>query len=224
MTDLPTSPPDIYQITLLRHGQSAGNAGGIYQGQAEFDLTETGRQQAQALAGRWLQEGRSFDQLISSPLARARQTAEIVAFSLRLPIEYDDLWMERHNGILAGLNQHEAAERYPRPAFMSPYEPVGRTGESQWDLFLRAGQAVRQLLRRPPGRYLVVSHGGLLNMALYAVLGISPQANFQGARFRFLNTAFAELEYDPGVHSWLLARLNDRAHWIDPRLVEGEEE
>ena len=72
MTDLPTSPPDIYQITLLRHGQSAGNAGGIYQGQAEFDLTETGRQQAQALAGRCSKSGLGFGAGLRSHRRRCR--------------------------------------------------------------------------------------------------------------------------------------------------------
>jgi broad specificity phosphatase PhoE len=92
--------------------------------------------------------------VISSPLARARQTAEIIASALELPLEFDELWMERHNGVLAGLHHLEAAERFPRPDFMTPYDPVGETGESQWDLYLRGGQAIRQPLRRPPaGRY-----------------------------------------------------------------------
>jgi 2,3-bisphosphoglycerate-dependent phosphoglycerate mutase len=224
MADSSPSPKSRFWITLLRHGESTGNARGIYQGQAEFDLSRVGRQQAHALAARWLEEKWSFDTVISSPLGRARQTAEIIASALASPVEYDEIWMERHNGVLAGLNHLEVAERFPHPAFMSPYEPVGQTGESQWDLYLRAGQAVRGLLRRPPGRYLVVSHGGILNMALYAVLGIVPQANFQGARFRFLNAAFAILEYDPATHSWQLERLNDRSHWTDHTPEAGEAE
>jgi 2,3-bisphosphoglycerate-dependent phosphoglycerate mutase len=221
----PSPPPKArFSITLLRHGESTGNARGIYQGQAEFDLSEVGRQQVNALAARWLEEKRPYDAVISSPLRRACQTAEIVASALAIPVEHDEIWMERHNGVLAGLHHLEAAERFPQPGFMSPYDPIGQTGESQWDLYLRAGQAVRGLVRRPPGSYLVVSHGGILNMALYAVLGIVPQANFQGARFRFLNAAFAVLEYDPAVHSWLLERLNDRSHWTDPAPEAGEAE
>ena len=50
-------------------------------------------------------------------------------------------------------------------------------------------------------------------MAMYAILGILPQANFLGARFRFRNVSFAVLHYDPAEHSWLLERLNDRLHW-----------
>jgi len=204
---------DNYQIILLRHGQSVGNAEGRYQGQSNFPLNDTGRAQAQALARRWAAEGIAFDRIISSPLLRARETADIIAAALNTPIEEDALWQERDNGLLSGMRAEEAAEKHPRPAFFTPYTPVGDTGEGQWDLFLRAGKAVRELIRRPPGRYLVVSHGGLLNMVLYAMLGIIPQANFHGARFRFRNAAFASLLYRPGEHMWVLNRLNDRQHW-----------
>jgi broad specificity phosphatase PhoE len=93
--------------------------------------------------------------------------------------------------------------------------PIGETGETQWELYLRGGQAMQSLLGRPPGRYLVISHGGLLNMVLYAMLGIVPQANFQGAHFRFRNTAYAVLSYNPAEHYWVLEHLNERSHWTE---------
>ncbi|MEW5868797.1 MAG: histidine phosphatase family protein [Chloroflexota bacterium] len=212
MFETPRSPS--YHVILLRHGESVGNAAGYYQGQSDFPLSETGVLQAQALAQRWLAEKASFTQVISSPLARARQTAEIIAAALGdLPLDLQPLWMERDNGQLAGLRPQEAAERFPRPAFFHPYMPIGQTGESQMELYLRAGSAVQDLLRRPPGRYLVVSHGGLLNMVMYVILGIVPQANFHGPRFRFRNTAFATLTYLPEAHIWRLEGLNDQGHW-----------
>ena len=202
-----------YEITFLRHGESVGNAEGYHQGQSDFPLTDRGRAQARALAERWLREEVTFHQMISSPLARARGTAEILAEALELPLEYDPIWMERDNGLLAGLRPEEAAVLHPRPSFIHPFLPIGETGESQWELYLRAGRAVQSLLGRGPGRYLVVSHGGILNMVLYSILGIVPQANFQGAHFRFQNTAFAVLSYNPTEHYWLMERLNDRLHW-----------
>lgn len=206
----------VYHIILLRHGESVGNAEGRHQGQSDFPLTDTGRAQAHALARRWQSEGVSFDQVIASPLLRAYQTAEIIANTLHLSLEVGEVWMERDNGYYAGLTPEEANRLYPRPAFMSPYRFVGETGESQWELYLRAGRAIQDLLDRPAGRYLVVSHGGLLNMVLYAILGIAPQANFQGPRFRFNNTAFATLTYYPDRHIWALSGINDRLHWPQP--------
>jgi 2,3-bisphosphoglycerate-dependent phosphoglycerate mutase len=204
-----------YRLVLVRHGESVGNALGFYQGQADFELNERGRAQAQALAQRWKCEGVTFDVAISSPLMRARQTAEIISNALDLELEFNPLWMERNNGQLAGLDRKEAAERFPRPAFIHPYMPIGGTGESQWDLYLRAGQAVRDIMARPPGRYLVVSHGGLLQMIMYSILGLTPQADFLGPQFRFRNTAFATLIYSPSSHHWTLEGINDRSHWTD---------
>lgn len=209
-----TNPSDShYTITLLRHGESVANAEGYYQGQYDFPLTERGLKQAQALAERWKNEATVFDHLIASPLARAKQTAEIVAEKLGLSVEFDPDWMERHNGVLAGLKHDVVAEYYPLPEFIPPYQPIGETGESQWELYLRGGRALSNLMHRPPGRYLVVSHGGLLGMVLYAILGIVPQANFQGPHFRFQNTSFAVVVYNQANHKWLLERLNDRRHW-----------
>lgn len=203
----------IYHIALLRHGESTGNANGFFQGQHDYPLTARGEDQAHALANYWLSKGVAFDLIVSSPLARARTTAEIISSALVVPLELDPLWMERNAGYLSGLNREEAEDRYPRPAFIHPYMAIGETGESQWQLFLRAGKAVQSFIVREPGRFLVVSHGGILNMVLYAILGIAPQANFQGARFRFSNTAYATLEYNPDEHDWVVLGLNQRPHW-----------
>lgn len=154
-----------------------------------------------------------FDQAIASPQSRAKETAEIITSTLNLPLTFDKIWMERDNGILAGLHFEEAREKHPQPDFIPSYEPVGKSGESQWELYLRAGRAVQSLFNHPPGRYLVVSHGGLLNKVMYAILGISPQANFQGPRFRFRNTAYVSLSYKPDSHTWYVNGINQRDHW-----------
>ena len=205
--------PRPFNITLLRHGESTGNAESRWQGQAEFPLTEVGRAQAHALAARWKEEGAVFDHVVSSPLLRARETAEIIAAALNLQIEFDPLWMERDNGEFAGLTAAQVRENFIHPPFTTPYDPVGIDGEGDWELFLRAGQALHKLLKRSPGDYLIVSHGGLLNQLMHAVVGIAPQANNSGTRFRFANTAFARLMYYPHQHRWAIDALNDHAHW-----------
>jgi broad specificity phosphatase PhoE len=71
------------------------------------------------------------------------------------------------------------------------------------------------LLKREPGSYLIVSHGGLLNQVMHAVVGVAPQANNAGTRFRFGNAAFARLMYYPHQHRWAIDALNDHSHWKD---------
>ncbi len=196
-----------YDFVFLRHGESVGNVEERFQGQTEYALTERGRQQAQALAERWAREGMSLDLAITSPLARARETATIIAGVLGMPVEEDPIWLERDVGDLAGYTREESLEKYPDAEHRMPYDPFGENGEGDWQLFLRAGTAVQRLLRRPPGRYLVVSHGGLLNKVMYAVLGIPIQPHSHGPSFRFGNTGYAMFAYLPGRHQWRMLRL-----------------
>jgi hypothetical protein len=49
-------------------------------------------------------------------------------------------------------------------------------------------------------------------MFFYAILGITPQPNFHGPRFRLNNSAFATLNYDPTSHRWYILGVNDCLH------------
>ncbi len=207
--------PALITVTFLRHGESVGNMENRFQGHADFPLTKKGRLQAQALVDRWKSERMTFDRVISSPLLRARQTAEIICKGLNLSLLIDPDWMEINNGVLAGLNDEEAEKVAPRPEFMTPYTRYGKTGESRWEVYLRAGRNIQKLLDDPTGRILVVAHGGILNMALYTILGISPQADSTGPQFMFRNTTFATLSYNAGHHNWSLLTFDDRPHLKD---------
>ncbi|HEY9525822.1 MAG TPA: histidine phosphatase family protein [Anaerolineales bacterium] len=207
------SPNDkpVFHFVFLRHGESVGNAQARWQGQSDYPLTEKGRAQAQALAERWKSEGTTFDRIIASPLGRAKATAEIIASAIGVQVEYDPILLERHIGEMEGLTAEEVRKR-PQPPYVTPYDSIGGEGEGDWALFLRAGQALHRLLRRPAGSYLVVSHGGLLNQLMNAIIGIAPHVDPSGVRFRFENTAFARVTYIPYQHRWTIDALNDRGH------------
>ncbi|MBI4730895.1 MAG: histidine phosphatase family protein [Chloroflexi bacterium] len=208
---------EIYTITFLRHGESVGNMENRFQGHADFPLTEKGRLQARALAERWQAEGVLFDRAFSSPLLRARETAEVVCTALGVPLEFDPDWMEMNNGLLAGLSDEEAEQVAPRPDFMTPYTRFGRTGESRWEVYLRAGRAVQRILDQPARSTLIVAHGGILNMTMYAILGIPLQADFTGPRFMFHNTTFTTFTYEAEHHNWRMLHFDNRPH------LKGEE-
>lgn len=206
----PLSPT--YHITLLRHGESVGNAENRHQGQADFPLTKKGREQARVLGDYWKKTGMRFDCAIASPQTRAKESAEIIALALGLSLEFDPVWMERNNGKLAGLRFDEALVKLPPPDFIHLFQPIAETGESQWELYLRAGQALNNLMKLAPGNYLVISHGGLLNMVMHAVVGLTPRPNFQGPNFRFSNTGFTTLVYKPQKGVWTIRGHNARPH------------
>jgi 2,3-bisphosphoglycerate-dependent phosphoglycerate mutase len=201
----------VYQFVFLRHGESVGNAQSRWQGQSDYPLTEKGRAQATALAERWKSEGAKFDLAITSTLMRARETAEIITSALNVKLETDDIWLERAIGEMEGLTADEV-RRKPKPPFTTPYDPIGGDGEGDWALYLRAGQALHGLLRRPAGNYLIVSHGGLLNQLMNTITGVAPHVDPSGVRFRFENTAFARVFYFPHQHRWSIDTVNDRGH------------
>jgi broad specificity phosphatase PhoE len=147
-------------------------------------------------------------------LKRAKETADIVANSLDLPVETDPIWMERNIGQVEGLTSEEVNQLFPKRNDITPFAPIlGDEGEGNWELYLRAGRALHGLLNREPGQYLVVSHGGLLNQVMLAVVGVTPHAGFSGPRFRFKNTGFSHLTYHPNSHHWRINTINDRSHW-----------
>ena len=206
-----SSDKPVYNFVFLRHGESIGNAESRWQGQSDYALTERGRAQARALAERWKSEAAKFDLIVSSPLVRAKETAEIIASALGAKIELDPLLLERNIGEMEGLTMEEV-RKIPQPPYITPYDPIGGEGEGDWALFLRAGQALHDLVLRSPGSYLIVSHGGLLNQLMNTIIGIAPHVDPSGVRFRFENTAFARVIYFPYQHRWVIDTVNDRAH------------
>jgi probable phosphoglycerate mutase len=202
----------VYRFVFLRHAESVGNVESRWQGQSDYPLTEKGRAQARALAERWKEENVRFDLVITSTLARARETAQIATSLLeKAQIEFNPILMERHIGEMEGLTIEEVRQR-PQPPYSTPYDYIGGEGEGDWALFLRAGQALQEFLRKPPGSYLIVSHGGFLNQLMHAVLCIAPHVDPSGIRFGFENTSFARLTYFAHHHRWMVESINDHAH------------
>lgn len=200
----------MYFITFLRHGESEGNQSGLLQGQFDYPLTSLGMQQSKALASFWSSQDLKVDLIISSPLLRAAQTAEIIADRLHVSIEFNPGWKERDFGHLQGVNLHEIDQRTPPVDFFHPYDPIGENGESELDVYLRAGQAIQRIIRQPSGSYLVVSHGGILNKAMYVVMGITPQGHYNSPIFHFGNIGYAQLRYNSSSRQRAVLSLNSR--------------
>lgn len=188
-----------YYFTFLRHGESVGNRDGYVQGQHDFPLSDEGIRQAEQVTAAWTAAGRQFDGIIASPLQRAQKTAEVIQRVFNVSIESDPLWLERHRGVDQGelkqaVRQHRSLNTSHR------YERFGQTGESDWQLSLRAGRALQSLFSRPPGRYLVVTHGGLLNKVLHTILG----SDQKFVEFALGNCTSIDVQYNPDYQQWRL--------------------
>ena len=211
---MPDDP--VYRITLVRHGESVGNAEARLQGHADYPLSARGRAQVVALAQRWKAEALKFDHVIASPLSRALETARIIAAELEVPNpEIDRRWIERDAGERTGLTCDEAQQRDRETDFAAPCASIAASAESDQALHLRGGQALHSILERPPARYLVSSHRAILNMVLYSILGIARESNdlHRGTLFRLANASFSRFRYFPLAHRWQVDVIGDRSHW-----------
>ena len=203
-------PPEI-GITLMRHGRSLADDEMVHEGRYDAPLTDAGRSQVRSRAEEWKRSAVTFDLIVASILVRAAESAQIVGEVLDIPIEYDPGWMERDNGPLAGLPFDVARERYPKPEFANPFEPyVAATGEGEsgWDLLTRAAGALQRVVRRGPGSYLVVAHGGIISAAMHCILGISPPPTGSGVRFAFGDACFVCTSYSPERHLWTIREMS----------------
>ncbi|MGL5417825.1 MAG: histidine phosphatase family protein [Clostridium sp.] len=97
-------------LYFVRHGKDEDNYRG---GWSERGLTEEGTKEAEALGVYLLESNYKIDILISSDLRRAKQTTEKVEKFLDLEAVYSEEWRENNNGVLAGMLNSEANEKYP---------------------------------------------------------------------------------------------------------------
>ena len=155
----------LHPLVLVRHGESTWNELKLVQGQNdESNLNERGREQARE-AGRSLR-GDDFDAILSSDLARTRETAEIIAQELELTITTASALRERSFGdfegrplremlpALSGIENHVVVDDHAHPA----------NGESLLQLWHRVGDFVDSLReRRRDERLLLVTHGGTIH-------------------------------------------------------------
>lgn len=195
----------------MRHGRSRADDEMVHEGRYDSPLTNVGRAQVKSRAEEWKRNGIKFDVIVVSPLTRASESAEIVGDVLGVPIEYDPDWMERDNGPLARLPFEVANKRYPRPEFINPFEPYITStgeGESGWDLVARAAIALQRVIRRGRQSTLVVAHGGILNAAMYCMLGISTPSSNSGVRFAFGDAGFVRTSYNPNRHVWTVHEMS----------------
>ena len=208
---------EIFHITLLRHGESEGNLNGYIQGQRDLPLTQKGLEQAQSISNAWLLSKTTFDLIISSPLRRTRMTAELIGKNLEVPIEFDVNLIERGFGQMEGREIKKILVENP-PDFNQPYIKPGVDGESLVEVFNRAGMFLQNLLCRPAGRYLVVSHGAFLNMLVYVIFGITPHNNPRTLRFNFSNTGYASFSFNPSIHQWRLLEFITNHYSKEPNI------
>lgn len=163
------------RLLLARHGQSVSNAVRRFQGVQDVPLSELGRRQAEALAGAFGQ--RRIAAVYSSPLQRARHTAELVAAAVQAPLRSVDDLRELSLGEWEGCTVEEVEARPGNPYACWVRDPVGSLppgGEPLADVQGRVVRALADIERAHPNGddVLVVCHGGVISAYLAHCLGL----------------------------------------------------
>ena len=161
---------------LIRHGESLSNREGRVQGQADVKLSDTGRQQATAVAS-WC-KSQSFQkkscELWSSPLCRARETADVIGTAIGLSAQIEDKLVELNAGVFQGHLWDDLADRFPEDVAQWRSGDVDFQipgGESRRQLAERGRHALQSLSCRPVDSMVIVAHGGVLTAALGLLVG-----------------------------------------------------
>jgi probable phosphoglycerate mutase len=165
---------------LIRHGESVSNVEERVQGQADVDLSELGRSQAARVAARSRELVASAPgndapwEIWSSPLRRARHTAEMIAAAVGLPLHIEERLCELHAGIFQGHLWADLETQFPEAVAQwrsgdVDYQIPG--GESRAQLAARGHEALQALAGRNVSGMIVVAHGGVLTAALGSLLG-----------------------------------------------------
>jgi broad specificity phosphatase PhoE len=201
--------PSPARLLLVRHGQSTWNHEHRIQGQLDPPLSDEGRRQAAQLGRRLA--GRLFRGLYSSDLKRALETSEVIGQAVGIePTPMAEL-REIFLGDWEGLLTEELAVRYPDAW-------AGWTEEPDWDLVqggegsaafeARVKVALDSLFNRhQEGDVLVVTHGGVIQIALHHVVGRPGHGIFP---FRIQNTSVSVIEKRNG--RLVVSGVNDIGH------------
>jgi alpha-ribazole phosphatase len=194
------------RLLLIRHGATAWNTTGRFQGQADPPLSPPGVRQARALADCMASE--VVHACYTSDLQRARETARTVAKPLGLQVRLDRRWREMAFGAWEGFHWDEIRQRDPEGLAAWQTDPLRVAppgGETLAQLADRVADALACLRQHHDTQtVMLVAHGGPLRMLLCLALGLSPRLHWY---FGLTPGSLSEMHVDR--QGAMLTRLDD---------------
>lgn len=177
------------KLILVRHGETDLNRNKVYFGKLDPELNKTGIEQIKKAKEKLMDY--SYDYIYSSPLLRAKQSAEICNY-LNLPINYSDNLKELDFGIFEGLSFNEIQKKYPDEIKKAEKEWKTynfETGEAPTQIYLRVIEFLKSLNFEKDN--LIVAHWGVLNSILSHYLANELDGYW---KYKFENGGIAILE------------------------------
>ncbi|SER75313.1 uncharacterized phosphatase [Gracilibacillus ureilyticus] len=180
-------------VCFVRHGETDWNASGRIQGATDIPLNENGKRQARECRDHLRKD--HWGVLISSPLQRAKKTAEIINEALQLPLVTMDDFVERSFGKAEGLTVEQRKQQYPDGNY-----PEQETRE---ELSKRVILGMEKLQQKYPGKkILLVAHGAVIN----AILSIFSDGEIGAGRTLLMNACLNNLVF--AEEKWKIHNYN----------------
>ena len=196
-------------ILLIRHGETAWNRGKIFRGVYDIPLNENGRIQASHLAKALV--SRHIDAAYSSPLSRARETAQIVLEPHGIETAIHEGLKDFNYGEWTGLEDEEVARRWPQEHACwttTPHEIRPPKGDTLQEVFDRAIDAVEEIAQKHDGRTIALfAHRVVNKLLVLGMLALGPQ------RFPFIRQDNCCInEFERTEKGYIVISLNDTSH------------
>ena len=232
------------ELLLIRHGESEGNVAAtdarmagaeviaVPARDADVNLSGTGQDQAKALGAALARIAEEFrpDAVVSSPYARAFQTAEIAVEAAGWPVkvQLDERLRDRELGILDRLTRLGVEKRYPEEAERREwlgkmyYRPPG--GESWADVALRLRSVLDELNNLGSGhRVMLVCHDALIMLFRYVLEGMTEKELLDlAASTSVLNASITRFVRPAGEGPWTLESFNVADHLTEHGVTVTE--
>ncbi len=197
------------RLTLVRHGQTENNLGGLAQGWTDVELDKLGRRQAELVGERL--KAIQFDAIFSSDLQRAVQTAQPLSDALGVPIQTTELLRERSLGTLEHaplVDLRGAFEKEIRETGESRFRCRPCGVESAYDVMARIIEFTR-LLPDDFTEIAIFTHGMTEETLMCHFIGAPVESS---RSFSFDNGSVTTLRWD--FDAWLIELYNDTSHLI----------
>ena len=178
------------KIFAVRHGQTDWNAKSKVQGRSDIPLNQEGRSQASETAEKLLDINEPIDLVVTSPLIRALETAEIIANRINAKLEVHQGFIERDFGVFEGMHFTQVdiyalrrwTDNVPTP-----------NGETIREAASRVSIALDDILEKHSGKNIViVAHGHVLRSIVWYFNGVPPDGEEQN--FSVANCSIFEFE------------------------------
>ncbi|MFJ7850844.1 histidine phosphatase family protein [Peribacillus sp. NPDC097206] len=187
----------ITTICIVRHGETDWNVEGRLQGQTDIPLNENGKRQARK-CGEFLFKDK-WDVIFTSPLKRARATANIIGEIIDSPIIIKEEFIEKNFGDAEGMTADERES-----TFFNKEYPNQEDQESLRERLMKGLQDIEA--EYPDKKVILVAHGAVIHM----ILRMMSNEKIVSTQTRLSNACLSTIKFE--LNSWVIADYNQVNH------------